>query len=184
MIAQALEPQIPAGSAVAGYLPMRGEPDVLRFLKLHTGRRGGTAFLPVTPTDGSRELLWVRWSPESGLRKHPVLPLQEPDAEPGAELSLAQVLEASGEHLSLLVPALALDEAGARMGQGGGFYDTSLSALPALRRHGTGLNCRIIGVAHSAELLPAGAFPVEAHDLRVDAAVTENGFVQLRRAYN
>lgn len=181
-IAAALEAAVPSDAVVAGYLPMAGEPDVLPFLEGHVSR-GGTVFLPVTPTDGSRELRWARWAPGMGLRPHPVLPLQEPAFEPGSELSLEGLAE-EGDRLTMLVPALAVDEEGGRMGQGGGFYDTTLGALPSLRASRPGLDCRLFAVVHASELLPAGSFPVEPHDLRVEAAVTENGVVPLRSAYN
>jgi len=65
----------------------------------------------------------------------------------------------------LLVPGLAFDETGMRLGRGGGFYDRLL-ALPDLR-------ARLVGVCFEVQVLPE--LPVEAHDRAVDAVVTENG---------
>lgn len=71
----------------------------------------------------------------------------------------------------LLVPALAVDGAGARLGQGAGYYDRALGEAPA--------RGPVVALVHDDELLPAGAVPVEPHDRRVDAAATPGGWVDL-----
>jgi 5-formyltetrahydrofolate cyclo-ligase len=70
---------------------------------------------------------------------------------------------------AVLVPALAVDAAGVRLGKGGGYYDRVLAALPEypagpLR----------IGVVHADEVLAAGEVPAESHDLaaRLDRVLT------------
>lgn len=65
---------------------------------------------------------------------------------------------------AVLVPGVAFDRDGGRLGYGGGYYDRLLPRLPAARR---------VGVCLEAQLVPAVA--VEAHDQRVDAVVTEAG---------
>ncbi len=183
LMSDALESHVDPSALAVGYLPFAGEPDVLPFLRRHA-ERGGIVVLPLTPHDGSRELQWGRWTPETPLREHPVLPLREPDIPPGSEMSLADLPSLASGPVALLVPALAIDESGARMGQGGGFYDTTLSSLSQLRAADPELSCEVIGVVHHDELLRAGSFPVEAHDLRVQAAVTEKGLEALGEAYN
>lgn len=68
------------------------------------------------------------------------------------------------DDLWYLVPALAFDAAGNRLGRGGGFYDRLLENASG----------KIIGVGYecqwSEELLPA-----EAHDHKMDLIITENG---------
>ncbi|GAA1808369.1 5-formyltetrahydrofolate cyclo-ligase [Nesterenkonia flava] len=191
-----LASHIEPGAVVAGYVPIRGEPDILPFLKHHApaGTRAdqgttpdadteGRVYLPVTPTDGSRHLLWVPWTAGDPMRKHSRLPMFEPEHSTEDGLLLPQLVQATAAsptgHLVLLVPALAVDSSGARMGQGGGFYDTTLADLiPAVRQH-PDLRCQIVAVVHSEEVLSAGDFPVEDHDLRASHVVTENGIFAL-----
>ena len=73
----------------------------------------------------------------------------------------------------VIAPALAIGPNGERLGQGGGCYDR---ALPR-RRPGT----PVVAVVFPDELLTgpdAPSIPVEAHDERVDAALTVDGLVR------
>ena len=65
-----------------------------------------------------------------------------------------------------IVPGLAFDLTGARLGRGKGFYDRWLGANPGVRTVGVCFNCQIL------ERIPA-----EPHDVRVDAILTEGGFI-------
>jgi 5-formyltetrahydrofolate cyclo-ligase len=66
----------------------------------------------------------------------------------------------------LLVPSVALDRSGGRLGRGGGYYDR---LLPAARQHGW----TIVGLCHAEHLIDA--LPMEEHDARVDASLTNDG---------
>ena len=66
----------------------------------------------------------------------------------------------------MLVPGLAFDGSGGRLGYGGGFYDRFLDACPAPR------------VALAFALQVVQAVPREAHDLLVDRIVTEQGVIE------
>ena len=66
----------------------------------------------------------------------------------------------------LLVPLLAFDARGHRLGYGGGYYDRTLEAL----------NVPAIGIAYAGQ--EATSLPVEPHDRRLDAILTENGLRQ------
>ena len=104
------------------------------------------------------------------------------------------------------MPGLAVDHQGARIGQGGGFYDTAFGAetdsgtpsgaesvsgaaadhetsarVESRAEHpGTRGALRFIAVVHASEVLSPGDFPVESHDLRVHVIVTERGAITLR----
>lgn len=62
----------------------------------------------------------------------------------------------------VLVPGVAFDAQGNRMGRGKGFYDRWLAAHPAVRT---------VGVCFDFQMVPD--LPVEAHDRRMDLVVTE-----------
>ena len=66
----------------------------------------------------------------------------------------------------IVVPALRIDRSGYRLGQGGGYYDRVLSLVRP--------DVPIIAMIYDHELLPAGAIPHEAHDVRVTHVCTPN----------
>ncbi len=70
---------------------------------------------------------------------------------------------------ALFLPALAIDERGYRLGQGGGFYDRALADVPT---HDRGGPIRV-AVVFDEEILPR--VPTDEHDCRVDLALTEAG---------
>lgn len=69
----------------------------------------------------------------------------------------------------LFAPVLAFDRQGGRLGQGGGFYDRTIAAL---RARGPLI---VVGVAFSGQELPR--VPMEPHDARLDAILTETAFL-------
>lgn len=79
----------------------------------------------------------------------------------------------SARALDLIVlPLLAFDARGARLGQGGGHYDRALAATHAARRP------LRLGYAYAVQELPE--VPVAGHDCRLHAVVTERGLRWLR----
>jgi 5-formyltetrahydrofolate cyclo-ligase len=68
----------------------------------------------------------------------------------------------------MLMPLLAVDQAGHRLGYGGGFYDRTLALY---RSRGPVL---AIGIALSAQVVPA--VPHESTDMALDAVATPMGF--------
>lgn len=72
----------------------------------------------------------------------------------------------------ILVPGLAFDRRGGRLGRGGGFYDRFLAGPVA-----AGLPT--LGVCFACQVVPN--VPQEPHDARVAALVTEEGFVRAER---
>ncbi len=146
-------PPLP-GQVVAGFLPLAGEIDI-RPLLLALAGRGHPIVLPATPPRG-QPLTFHRW-------------------QPGAPLLRERfgTLRAAGEALRpdvLLVPLLAFDAAGRRLGYGGGYYDRTLAGLQ--RR-------RTIGCAFAAQQVDA--VPTGPHDVALDLVATERGLVPLHR---
>jgi 5-formyltetrahydrofolate cyclo-ligase len=66
----------------------------------------------------------------------------------------------------LLVPLLAFDRRGHRLGYGGGFYDRTLALL----------RVRAIGVAYAGQAV--ASLPDETHDMALDGVLTEQGLTE------
>ncbi len=100
----------------------------------------------------------------------------EPDMElvPGAFGALIPVAPSFFEPEILIVPLVAFDRLGGRLGYGGGFYDRTLQLLRARRA------TLAIGFAYGAQM--AESLPLEPTDQPLDLIVTETNVIDLRRA--
>lgn len=175
--------EVPASSLVFGYLPMPGEPDLRPAMSAHLAR-GGAVLVPRILPGAERALAWVSWSPEVETVRSAHAPVQEPVGEAAdIQTRLREHAAASRHpHLSdhdeplavMLIPALAVDAHGVRLGQGGGCYDRLVAGLTAAPGPPPPAVARW-AVVHAAERLPAGAFPGQAHDLRATRVLTEGG---------
>lgn len=137
-------------AAVSGYLPMNCEIDVRPLLAGLAGR-GHRVALPVVTARGTPLAFraWVEGAPlEDGVfgTRHPV---EAVDVVPDV----------------LLVPLLAFDRSGRRLGYGGGYYDRTLAAL---RKEKAVL---AVGVGYSAQEVPA--VPCDEDDEPLDWVVTD-----------
>ncbi len=68
-----------------------------------------------------------------------------------------------------VVPAVAFDQGGGRLGQGKGFYDRALKNYQGLK----------VGLAYSVQM-SEGLFPRESHDVLMDVVITEKFVVKVR----
>jgi 5-formyltetrahydrofolate cyclo-ligase len=75
----------------------------------------------------------------------------------------------------VVIPMVAFDRTGARLGHGAGYYDRALAALAA-----RGVHPVLAGVAFAVQ--EVGRIPVEPHDVLVDWIVTENEALDLSRS--
>ncbi len=107
----------------------------------------------LTPRVDGHDLLWIDTERDTPTQIG-AFGIREALGSDIVELSDAQVI---------VLPALAIDPMGHRLGQGGGFYDRALAKFssPPL----------LIAVVHDDEDLLE--IPVESHDARVDVVVTE-----------
>ncbi|HWE89101.1 MAG TPA: 5-formyltetrahydrofolate cyclo-ligase [Pseudonocardiaceae bacterium] len=147
------------GNTVCGYLPVGVEPGSAAMLDalVAAGRR---VLLPVVT--GAAPLDWAEYTGPDALRPGPH-GLREPA---GRRLGPAAIREAD----TVLVPALAVDRRGVRLGRGGGHYDRSLP----LTVPGTPL-VAVIRDDEWVQLLPD-----EPHDVRMTAVLTPRlGLVEL-----
>jgi 5-formyltetrahydrofolate cyclo-ligase len=141
----------PKGAIIAGYWPMGDEMDP-RPLMLALASRGHALALPVTPPRG-QPLAFRAWAPGAALRPGP-MGTSEPVA--GEELRPDVVL----------VPLLAFDRAGRRLGYGGGYYDRTLAALPGAKP---------IGIAYAGQEM--AEVPAGPQDFRLPLIATEAGVI-------
>ncbi|MFT4251857.1 MAG: 5-formyltetrahydrofolate cyclo-ligase [Caulobacter sp.] len=73
----------------------------------------------------------------------------------------------------VVAPLLAWDREGRRLGQGGGYYDRALEALRARKP------VFVLGLAYHGQ--ETRNLPDEAHDQRLDAILTENEYIEVRK---
>jgi len=85
-----------------------------------------------------------------------------PEPAAGAELE-----DPAGFDL-VVIPGVAFDEKGGRLGFGKGYYDMALEGAP----------CRKIALAYEFQVLKNQEIPVEPHDVRVAAIVTEERIIR------
>jgi len=137
------------GRAVAGYMPMRTEIDPLPAMTAHQGPVG----VPVIIGRGL-PLRFREWTPGCAM-------------SPGEFGALIPAEGAWIEPEVLIVPLLAFDARGYRLGYGGGFYDRTLQALRA-----TGPRLAI-GFAFAGQ--EVAEVPIDATDQRLEMVVTEAG---------
>lgn len=101
----------------------------------------------------------------------------EPDPDRTEALSPADLAETLD---LILVPGLAFDRLGRRLGYGGGHYDRLFRLVragePSDARDSAGRGPLWIGFAFSFQIADE-ALPAEPHDLRLDAVATENGII-------
>lgn len=139
-----------AGAIVCGFWPMGDEIDIRPLLhELHA--RGHRIGLPVTAKRGER-LTFRHWEPGA-----PMVPEPFGTLRPTGDELIPDIL---------LVPLLAFDGFGRRLGYGGGFYDRTLAALPGRFR---------LGCAFAMQQVDA--VPVGPGDERLDAVATETGII-------
>lgn len=71
----------------------------------------------------------------------------------------------------ILCPLLAFDRAGGRLGQGGGHYDRTIANLRAMKP------VFVLGLAYAGQEVER--LPMEPHDQRLNAILTETGYIEV-----
>jgi 5-formyltetrahydrofolate cyclo-ligase len=143
--------EIPLGTIVAGYSPIRSEIDPVPLMRELAAQRAQLA-LPAIIT-GDQPLKFRAWSPGDRLRRGR-LGILEPSAE--AKEVIPDIL---------LVPLAAFDRSGHRIGYGAGHYDRTLEQLRKIKA------VTAIGVAFAVQEVEA--VPTLLHDAALDYVLTE-----------
>lgn len=149
-------PAVTRANRVACYLSMPSEPGTGPLLEgLHD--RGIEVVVPISLDD--RSLDWVAHDPSASLTTT-ALGIPEPGGVRLGDGALAACDV-------VILPALAVDHAGHRLGRGAGYYDRALAGTDAL----------LCAVVFTHELVPA--LPHEPHDVPVQMAVTPAGLFRV-----
>ena len=144
-------PEVQMAGTIAAYYSVGAEPDT-RGLVYALWKRGSYVVLPVLRADG--DLDWASYEGPDSLVPGP-RGLREPGEPPRGVGAVARADV-------VLVPALAVDQAGNRLGRGGGSYDRALARVGPL--------IPLIALIYDGELVDH--VPAEPHDVPVRAAVS------------
>lgn len=142
------------GDTVCAYVPVGSEPGSLPMLDALVDA-GARVLLPVAITEDGTPLplLWADYRPDDLAAAD--FGLLEPR---GPRLPAETIAAAT----LLIVPALAVDQRGARLGRGAGFYDRSLPLRD--------VNARVVAIVRDEELVDE--LPADAHDVAMTHALT------------
>jgi 5-formyltetrahydrofolate cyclo-ligase len=152
-------PEIQMAGTIAAYYSIGAEPDT-RGLVYALWKRGSYVLLPVLRVDG--DLDWASYEGPDSLVPGP-RGLRQPGEPPRG-------VDAVARADAVLVPALAVDAAGRRLGRGGGSYDRALARVGPL--------VPLIALVYDDEIVDR--VPAEHHDVKVRAAVSPvNGIAVL-----
>ncbi|MET8559368.1 5-formyltetrahydrofolate cyclo-ligase [Streptomyces flaveolus] len=159
---RALElPELARARTAAAYVSVGGEPGTLALLDALRAR-GVRVLLPVLLPDN--DLDWGEYAGPDSLarvRHGGKMALFEPS---GPRLGPDAVTDAD----VVLLPGLAVDARGMRLGRGGGSYDRVLARLER-----AGADPRLVVLLYDTEVV--ARVPAEAHDKPVHAVVTPSG---------
>jgi 5-formyltetrahydrofolate cyclo-ligase len=155
MLSTHVELMVSRGSTVCAYVPVGTEPGSIELLDVLL-RKAGRVLVPVARTSADGTPMPLRWGEyrPGGLTRGPWGLLEPP--EPWLPES------ALAEAGLVIVPALAVDRHGVRLGRGRGFYDRSLA--------GRDPHARLIAVVRDDELVEE--LPAEPHDVPMTDALT------------
>lgn len=153
-------PAIQDTRTVAAYVSVGREPGTGPLIEA-LSERNIEVLLPLLLPDG--DLDWARYTGPSALESAP-RGLLEPTSTP---LGTSAVLDVD----LVIVPAMAVDRHGIRLGRGGGSYDRVLARL-------AGRDVFTCALLHDGEFLDM-PIPREPHDVPVSAAATPSGLHDL-----
>jgi 5-formyltetrahydrofolate cyclo-ligase len=146
------------GIKVAGYWPIKGEADVRPLLN-RCYERSCVCLLPVV-IGYNTELIFREWQPDDELN---VSNFGVPEPDEDKPLGVPE---------NVLVPLLAFDSLGNRLGYGGGYYDRTLLYLRT-RAVNRKQKINVIGVAYGGQ--EVDCVPSGPYDQPLDLIITEDG---------
>lgn len=151
---------LPAVGLIGAYAALGGELDTGAALTLLQSLGWVIAY----PRVDGNELVFHRTEPGQLVRGYQGI--REPVADHATHVEPSALR-------ALLVPAVAFDRSGNRLGHGGGFYDRLLGVLPP--------GVLTIGVAYDFQVLEH--LPTEPHDVAVQAIATPTEWIPCRKPH-
>lgn len=142
------------GAVIALYAPKGSEVDTAPVVERALDRDLVVAYPRVTRSDGNRVLAFHRARAEDLIRGVFGLHQPHPDAPP---ISIADMSV-------IVVPGIAFDRSGQRIGWGHGYYDATLGAARSITS---------VGLAFTCQLIPS--VPTTPFDVPVHLVITEDG---------
>ncbi|HFC8842411.1 TPA: 5-formyltetrahydrofolate cyclo-ligase [Neisseria oralis] len=164
-IGRLLKRRIKRGGRIGMYWPMGSELRLDGFVRA-AQKRGAKLYLPCIEPRSRR--MWFTPYPTDGVKQE----RKRGRAKLNVPQFAGRKIRVHGLSL-LLVPVVGIDREGYRLGQAGGYYDATLSAM----KHR--LQAKTIGVGFACQLVDR--LPHEAHDVPLDGFVSERGALAFRR---
>lgn len=163
---QHLLPLIKRGRKIGVYMAFGGELDLSLWIKT-AQKRGAILYIPFIHKNHKRLYFTQLQSTQKMIKHH---------------LGMMQIsghkIRAERLH-SVLMPLIGIDSQGFRLGQGGGFYDASLSHFQ------TALRPKLIGIGFACQ--QCEHIPKDSWDVPLDAFISEDGirrFSQVKREFS
>lgn len=158
-------PEFRRAKRIALYLPNDGEIDPSLLIE-QARRMGKTCYLPVLKPLAEQQLWFVRYDRRTPMSRNR-FGIPEPQLKGFAD---KQRNRCAAKNLDLvLLPLVAFDAAGGRMGMGGGFYDRSF----AFTRQRQFAKPALVGLAHACQKV--AALPIAHWDIPLQAIVSDRG---------
>jgi 5-formyltetrahydrofolate cyclo-ligase len=154
-------PEFTGAECVALFAPLPSEPDISPLIEEAWADGKQVLFPRMKMGTGKPTLEWFAVADWSELVEAGSFGLREPNA------GLCRQVKADELDFAL-IPGLAFDVEGVRLGRGGGFYDCFLSLVPAK------LAC--IGLMFACQQVEK--VPREGHDAKLPRLLTENGLLK------
>ena len=143
------------------YLSVKGEPDTKGII-LSACETGKKVYVPRTCRDGNMETVEID---EQAYMAHKDWPVYYCIPEPPHDIPSAPKPDLD----LVLVPSLALDKEGYRLGHGAGYYDNFIA------KYSSDIKRPVFAAVQFSEFLSDDPVPREKHDQKVDLIVTEEG---------
>jgi 5-formyltetrahydrofolate cyclo-ligase len=150
-------------SSILFYVAARSEVQTEEMIK-QAIKQGKRVFVPITDTVNKRLLVSELHDFDTELAKG-AYSIMEPK-------KIYQRLVPLSEVEMIIVPGVAFDLQGDRIGYGGGYYDRMLESFREAER---GIKVCLVGVCFECQLIDA--VPVESHDLAVEMIITEERII-------
>lgn len=157
-------PELLTDQYVAGYWAVGGEVSLHRVVPPLL-RREQTYLLPVLAPDGDPSLRFAPWRPGATVAPNRY-GIPEPQCAPDALVEAAEIE-------LVLLPLLAFDRRGHRLGTGAGYYDRSFAFLKEVERPALPL---LVGVAYAFQEVES--LSAEAWDVPLDFVATEHELIE------